>query len=139
MVHSLKQEPYGTMLKKLDTGFKGNGVLPFLIQQRKDGLKDLETEFSKSVSSIPPKIRPFLRNGFRNGGDSLPDNVRMTKSDVILTLALLYRCVYAWFCREKRKTLIEFFQENAKFQEIFIYILANRTELRKRSGTVKLL
>jgi len=100
MVPSLKEEAYGTMPKtrRSVTRSKRNSVtrqklLPFLIQQRKDGLKELETELSKSVSFVPPKIRPFLRSGFRNGRNSLPasDDVRMTKSNLDACLAVSLR------------------------------------------------
>jgi hypothetical protein len=96
MVRFLKEEAYDTMPKKSVTGSKGNSVacqklLPFLVQQRKDDLK--ETELFKSVPFVPPKIRPFLRSGFRNGRNSLSasDNVRMTESNLDACLAASLR------------------------------------------------
>ncbi|XP_011340003.1 gustatory receptor for sugar taste 64f isoform X2 [Ooceraea biroi] len=40
--------------------------LPFLIRQRKDRIKEMETEFSQSFPPGPPKTQSFFRSSFRN-------------------------------------------------------------------------
>lgn len=62
---------YGIMLKTkriLSVGSKRSmtcqKILPFLMRQRKDKVKKMKTQFSDSHSPTPPRIRPFLYNGF---------------------------------------------------------------------------
>lgn len=66
---------YGIMLKTkriLSVGSEHVGkrsmtcqkILPFLMRQRKDKVKKMETQFSDSHSPTPPRIRPFLYSGF---------------------------------------------------------------------------
>ncbi|XP_072755740.1 gustatory receptor for sugar taste 64e isoform X2 [Anoplolepis gracilipes] len=41
-------------------------LLPYLIRQKKDQTKEMETQFSQSHPSGPPRVRPFLRSGLLN-------------------------------------------------------------------------
>lgn len=71
---NISEEAYGMMLKTKQvqtaaskrSGATCQKLLPFLMRQRNDRVKELETEFSKSLPPDPPKARPFLRGGFRN-------------------------------------------------------------------------
>lgn len=79
------------MKRMFSTGPKKSGVtrpkiLSFLMRQRKDKVNGLETQFSDSQPSAPPRARPFLHNIFPSEQTlSANNNVSVAKKDRLLS------------------------------------------------------
>lgn len=71
---NVNEEAYGMMLKTkqiLTASSKGNSascqkLLPFLMRQKKDKTKEMETQIMESRPLGPPRVRPFLRSSLSN-------------------------------------------------------------------------
>lgn len=88
-----------TLSKK--SGATRQKIPPFPMRQRKDKVNGLETRFSGSQLSVPPRARPFLHNSFPNEQTLFMNkNVSIAKR---LDCCLVYCKSFSKTLKERRK------------------------------------
>lgn len=119
---NINEETYGMMLKTkrmLTASSKRSSAtfqkyLPFLMRQRKDKMKRMETQFTESHPPGPLKVRPFLRSGLINENSqtvSVNSNVSIKKIRCLpYTLQNICLCF-----KEKKKESIYLSIKNVDF------------------------